>query len=113
MKQKTSDILLQVQLDTNKIPEKLFWTAQDGGINHQECKAFLLSIWDSNAKETLRMDLWTKDMPLDEMKMFFYQTFVAMADTYLRATDDAKMTETIRDFAQYFGENTEVLKKND
>lgn len=112
MAQHTSDIILNVHLDTNKIPEKLYWSAEDGGVEKEECKAFLLSIWDNSHKETLRMDLWTKDMPLDDMKLFFYQTFVSMADTFHRATQDDKMTQTIKDFAQYFGEKMEIISEN-
>jgi hypothetical protein len=30
----------------------------------------------------MRIDLWTKEMPVDEMKIFFHQTLVAMSDTF-------------------------------
>ena len=76
-------------MDENKIPESLSWTAEDGGFN-EAAKAIMLSVWDSKAKESLRIDLWTKDMPVDEMKMFFHQTLVAMSDTFHRATQDEK-----------------------
>ena len=71
----------------------------------------LLSIWDHAAQETLRIDLWTKDMPVDEMKKFFHQTLVAMADTYERATEDEKMAATMRDFCEYFAEKTDLIDK--
>jgi len=104
----TSEIKFVVELDENRVPEKLTWTAQDGGVELEEAKAMLLSIWDSNAKETLRIDLWTKDMPVDEMKIFFHQTLVAMADTFERATQDEKMASTMRDFTDYFAEKLEL-----
>ena len=63
----------------------------------------MLSVWDSK-EESLRIDLWTKDMPVDEMKMFFHQT-LAMSDTFHRATQDEKMTATMKDFCDYFAEN--------
>ena len=100
----TSTIELNIQLDENRIPETLKWTARDGGIEDAEAKAMMLSVWDYKAKETLRIDLWTKDMPVDEMKVFFHQTLVAMANTYNRATQDEKMTETMKDFCDYFAE---------
>ena len=106
-----SEIVLKVFLDENKIPEKLQWTAKDGGIVREESKAFLLSVWDNQKKETLKMDLWTKDMPLDDMKMFFYQTLLSLAETFHRATNDEKMTETMKDFAFYFGEKMEIIEK--
>ncbi|SFS58533.1 gliding motility protein GldC [Lutibacter maritimus] len=107
----TSKIEFIVGLDENKVPEKLNWTANDGAIKNEEAKALLIAVWDHKAKETLRMDLWTKDMPVDEMKQFFHQTLVTMADTFETATNDAKMSATMRDFCDYFAEKLE-LKKN-
>lgn len=106
----TSEIKFIVELDENRVPEKLSWTAQDGGIDAEEAKAILLSIWDSKKQETLRIDLWTKEMPVDEMKKFFHQTFVAMSDTFERATGDEKMTATMRDFCDYFAEKMDLVK---
>ncbi len=105
-----SKIELNVALDENKIPESLSWTAEDGGISNEEAKAIMLSVWDSKAKESLRIDLWTKDMPVDEMKMFFHQTLVAMSDTFYRATQDEKMTATMKDFCDYFAEKLNLMK---
>lgn len=106
----TSEIKFLIDLDENRVPEKLQWTAEDGGVNQQEAKAIMLSIWDSKAQETLRIDLWTKDMPVDEMKKFFHQTLVAMSDTFQRATDDQQMTDTMKDFCDYFAEKMELIK---
>ena len=105
-----SKIELNVELDENKIPESLSWTAEDGGISNEEAKAMMLSVWDSKAKESLRIDLWTKDMPVDEMKMFFHQTLVAMSDTFRKATQDEKMTATMKDFCDYFAEKLDLIK---
>ena len=109
-KYKTSKIELLVELDDNRIPEKLKWTAEDGGITNEEAKAMMLSVWDSKEQETLRIDLWTKDMPVDEMKKFFHQTLVSMSDTFNRATQDEKMTATMKDFCDYFAEKMELKK---
>jgi gliding motility-associated protein GldC len=105
-----SKIELQVELDENRIPEHLSWSAEDGGVSNEEAKALMLSVWDHKAKEALRIDLWTKDMPLDDMKVFFYQTLVAMSDTFNRATQDEKMTATMKDFCDYFAEKLELNK---
>ncbi|WP_298238025.1 gliding motility protein GldC [uncultured Algibacter sp.] len=107
---RTSKIELNVELDANRIPEKLHWTAEDGGITNEEAKAIMLAVWDAKTKETLRIDLWTKDMPVDEMKQFFHQTLVAMSDTFNRATQDEKMTATMKDFCDYFAEKLELKK---
>jgi len=110
MANSTSEINFHIDLDENKVPEKLSWSARDGGVNAEEAKAIMLSIWNSNNKESLRIDLWTKDMPVDEMKLFFHQTLVAMSDTYMRATGDEKMSETMKDFCDYFAEKLDLNK---
>ncbi|SFW43848.1 gliding motility protein GldC [Cellulophaga fucicola] len=106
----TSEIKLTVGLDENRVPETLNWSAQDGGIENEEVKAMLLSVWDNKNQESLKIDLWTKDMPVDEMKVFFHQTLVSMSDTFLKATQDEKMTATMRDFCDYFAEKLELKK---
>lgn len=105
-----SEIKFNIELDGNRVPEYLTWTANDGGVENQETKAIMLSIWDNKAKETMRIDLWTKDMPVDEMKQFFHQTLVAMTDTFQRATDDEKMANTMKDFCDYFAEKLDLTK---
>ena len=111
MSKHTSEIKFTVELDENKIPEKLAWDAKDGGIENEATKAVLISVWDDKKKETLKMDLWTKDMPLNEMQHFFHQTLLSMSDTFYRATNDEKMTATMRDFCEYFAEKLELLEK--
>ncbi len=104
MSKNSSEIKFIVNVDVNKVPEKINWSAQDAGISNQEAKAILLSIWDSNTKESLRIDLWTKEMPVDEMKIFFHQTLLSMAETFQKATNDEKMAATMLDFCDYFAE---------
>lgn len=106
----TSEIKFTINLDENRVPENLHWTAEDGGVTNQESKAIMLSIWDNNTKETMRIDLWTKDMPVDEMKIFYHQTLVAMADSFERATADEKMSGSMRDFCEYFAEKLDLKK---
>lgn len=107
---KKSDIKISVALDENRIPEKLRWSAEDGGVKNAETKAVMLSVWDNQKQETLRIDLWTKDMPVDEMKVFFHQTLVAMSNTFERATQDEKMAATMKDFCDYFAEKLDLKK---
>jgi len=106
----SSEITLRVSLDENRVPEKLQWSAQDGGIENEEAKAMLLSVWDSRNQESLKIDLWTKDMPVEEMKVFFHQTLVSLSETFLKATQDEKMTATMKDFCDYFAEKLELKK---
>ncbi|HEX9980076.1 MAG TPA: gliding motility protein GldC [Flavobacterium sp.] len=108
---KQSEIKFKIELDENRVPETLSWTAKDGGIEGEPAKAVMLNVWDSNTKETLRIDLWTKDMPVDEMKLFFHQTLMAMSDTFRRATGDETMADTMKDFCDYFAEKLQLTQK--
>jgi gliding motility-associated protein GldC len=107
----TSEIKFKIGLDENKIPEAISWSAEDGGVGESDSKALMISVWDHIQKDTLRMDLWTKDMPVDEMKQFFHQTLVSMANSFERATNDHKMSATMRDFCDYFAEKLELKKQ--
>ncbi|WP_114902670.1 gliding motility protein GldC [Kordia sp. SMS9] len=110
-KKMTSEIKIAVTVDENNVPEAINWTAKDGGIENEDSKAVMLSVWDHKAQESLRIDLWTKDMPVDEMKVFYHQTLVSMARTFQRATNDEKMSATMLDFCDYFAEKLEIVKK--
>ena len=101
---KESKIIVNVSLDENNIPEKLQWEATDGAQNLSESKAAFLSFWDLKTKETLRIDLWTKDMESDEMKHFFHQTLLSMSDTLERAIGEEKMAGDLRDFCHHFSD---------
>ena len=100
----TSDIRLTVHMDANRVPERIDWEAEDGGAKSSS-KAVLLSVWDEQERNTLRIDLWTKEMTVEEMKAFFHQNILTMADTFERATGEGKMAEQMRDFAAYFAEH--------
>lgn len=111
MKTTKSEIKIEVEVDANRIPERLLWSAEEGKIEKKESKAMMLSVWDHEKQETLRIDLWTKDMPVDEMKVFFHQTLVGMRNTFEKATQDEKMGATMQDFCDYFAEKLELNKK--
>lgn len=101
---KETDINIRVTLDENHVPERLEWKASDGN-DGGESKAMLLSFWDDEDLNTLRIDLWTKDMTMDEMKAFFHQNILTLADTFEKATSEDKMAAQMRDFADYFAEH--------
>ncbi|MGV4412919.1 gliding motility protein GldC [Chryseobacterium sp. T1] len=97
-----TQITINVELDENHVPEKMTWNAEDGGVNTQETKATMISVWDDNKKEALRIDLWTKDMPVDHMKQFFHQILVSLGHTYQRATGEDDVAEWIGEVAEEF-----------
>ena len=98
-----STIKINVQLDADKVPELISWSATDSSADmSQKAKAMMLAFWDGHEKSALRIDLWTKDMMVDEMADFFYQTFMTMADTYNRATRHQELVEDMKKFAHDF-----------
>tara|TARA_B100001094_G_scaffold107070_1_gene103095 strand:+ start:17974 stop:18312 length:339 start_codon:yes stop_codon:yes gene_type:complete len=105
---KKTRISFEVELDKNNVPEKIVWTAPDGGVSNEKSKAVFLSVWDDKKQETLKIDLWTKDMPLDHMNVFFHQTLVSMNETFLRATQNQKMSDSFKQFCEYFAENLKL-----
>ena len=101
---KESDITIRVHLDENHVPENIEWKVDDDG-GQGVSKAMLLSLWDAEELNTMRIDLWTKEMTTDEMKAFFHQNILTLADTFERATNEEKMAAQMRDFADYFAEH--------
>lgn len=106
-----STIQFKIGLDENKVPEKISWSADDGGIEGMEAKAAFLSVWDSANKDTYKINLWTKDMPVDEMKQFYHQMLVSLAESFQLATGDDKMSATMRDFCDYFAEKMGIIQR--
>lgn len=110
MAEQKNSITFDIELDENQIPSHIEWSASDNG-GQGECDAAFLTIWDKTEKNTLRIDLWTKDMMIDDMQIFFHQMLLSMSDTYKRATGDEAMSKEIKDFAFRMGEKTGILKK--
>ena len=101
---KESDITIRLHMDENHVPEHIEWKAEDGDTQGVS-KAMLLSFWDAEELNTMRIDLWTKEMTVEEMKAFFHQNILTLADTFERATNEDKMAAQMRDFAAYFAEH--------
>lgn len=107
---KTSEIKFTVSVDENNVPLAIRWEAQDAG-EKSAAKSVMISLWDEKEKNTLRIDLWTKDMLVDEMKIFFHQSMLSMADTLERATGEDKLAGDLRDYCAHFAEKLNLLKK--
>ena len=98
---KESEINIKVHLDDEKIPQQIIWTATGSTAESpQNAKAMFIAFWDALDKSALRIDLWTKDMMVDEMEDFFYQTLMTMADTYQRATRHDDLAAEMKNFAR-------------
>jgi gliding motility-associated protein GldC len=109
---KQSEINLKITLDENHVPETITWSATDGNVENKPSLALFLSLWDAEAKHTSKIDLWTKDMMVDDMKLFFYQNLMMMADTLERSTNETPMALTLKDFADYFAEKMDLKTPN-
>ncbi|MCB9202956.1 MAG: gliding motility protein GldC [Flavobacteriales bacterium] len=105
---KQADINIKINLDENHIPEEITWSATDGGIQEEKTPAVLISVWDEKKMETLRLDLWTKEMQVDHMKRFFHQIFVSLGNTYQRATGEDDVAQTIQEFAEEFANQSGI-----
>ncbi|GAA5222286.1 gliding motility protein GldC [Membranihabitans marinus] len=108
---KKSKIEIVVELGEDKIPTNIQWRAQDANNPEwSEVQALFLSLFDKAESESLKMDLWTKDFRVDEMDKFVFQTLRTMADSYYRATNNSKMANHMAQFANFFGEETNIIK---
>ena len=109
-----SSIVIDVHTDENRVPAQIQWSATDTSAEGaQKAKAMMLSFWDGADKAALRIDLWTKDMMVDEMADFFYQTLMTMADTYGRATQYKDQVEEMKTFARGFYEKFRARQLKD
>ena len=98
-----STIKIDVLLDPNKVPEQINWIASDSSAEMvQKAKAMSVAFWDGADKTAMRIDLWTKDMMVDEMADFYYQMLMSMADTFKRATKQEEMSNDMKKFAKEF-----------
>lgn len=116
---KTSEITISISLDSANIPEKITWNATDGDGKPQidndgpsQSKSMSLSFWDDKQKNTLRIDLWTKEMPVDEMKRFCIDAIGGLAQTTLNATGDSYMAQEMNDLCDRLVKHVEKEMKN-
>jgi gliding motility-associated protein GldC len=106
---KTTEITFKVTVDENNLPINIKWDTSDSG-EKSECKSVMISLWDTKENNTLRIDLWTKDMMVDEMKKFYHQNIITLTDTYLRATGDEATTKKVKHFFSEIGKDIGVLQ---
>lgn len=107
MSDKTSEIRFKITLSPENIPLDIKWQATDAKNQElRDCKSIMISIWDLAQKETLKIDLWTKDMTVDEMHSHFFQTMLSMAESYQRATGNPHVKEDVKNLAESLAKKT-------
>ncbi len=98
---KKSEITFSIELDENNVPEKIMWQASDKPDNSaSETKSLAISLWDHQQKNTLRIDLSVKDMPVLEMKRFYIDAIGGMAQSVLNATGDDYMSQEMQSLCE-------------
>lgn len=104
-----TSIQLHVKLDAQNLPVEIKWEASDSPTKGQkDCKAFMLSIWDTQLQQMLRIDLWDKEMKTDEMTHFIFQSLATMSDVLQRSTNNAELADDLRQFARHFAQKSGI-----
>jgi gliding motility-associated protein GldC len=99
---KKSTISFDITLDENNIPTRIFWQASDTGNQPSSTKAIACSVWDESQQNTLKIDLWTKEMRVDEMEKFYIDTLGGLAQTILNATGDTFLSGELNNLCEQF-----------
>ncbi len=107
--EKSSQIKIDINTNENNVPKAMHWSAEDGGVENAEAKALMLALWDKKQQNAMRIDLWTEEMTVDEMKKFFHQTLLTMADSFERATGEKNITEDLRDYCLHFADKMGIM----
>lgn len=93
-------IAFEIDLDQNNLPDKIAWKASDSDNKENSTKAIAISLWDPLQNNTMKIDLWTKDMRIDEMDKFLVDTLGGLAQSMLTATGDAYISKSINDLCE-------------
>lgn len=106
---KTSEIKFKVTVDDSHLPVNIEWEAKEAG-EKSESKSVMIALWDAKENNTMRIDLWTKEMSIDEMKKFYVQNILTLTDTYIRATNDEVTAKEVKALFSEIGKKIGVLK---
>ncbi len=106
---KESKITITVSLDDKNVPEQINWEATDADFKGKKnSQTLVLGLWDKEEAMTYSIDLWTKDMTVEDMNLHFHQLFLKMAETFERSTKNIEMGGMIRDFSSKFAEKLKL-----
>ncbi|MEO0732174.1 MAG: gliding motility protein GldC [Bacteroidota bacterium] len=108
---KRSTITVEVGLNAEQMPVQLKWKASDKPGPAEACKGMLLALFNEQTKETMKIDLWTKELQVVEMDRFMYQTLRGLADTYHKATGNTELANQMQQFVFFFGQATGAIPK--
>ena len=107
---KKSEINITVELNENNLPVNMHWSSSENN-ESGECKSFFLALWDAKEQTSLHLNLWTKDMNVEEMRQFVHQMLLNQSDTLKRATGDEALAATLYDYSHEFAKKSGILKE--
>ena len=99
----------EVELDENNLPENIKMVGEELAKEGINLKALMIAAWDAKKKETLRVDIWTKDMPVNDMFILYHQNMIGMANSLEKSTGEIKLAEALRDYCAFFAEKTKMI----
>ena len=108
---KKERLTIDVSMDDNLIPESIEWKSSQENKPSQTASAALIYFWDPKKNETFNLDLWTKEMMIDEMKYFHFQTLMTLADSLEQSTKENIVAEKMRKFGMQIGKEMEILTR--
>jgi len=99
----------EVEIDENNLPNNIKMIGEETKNNAIMLKALMVAAWDASKKETLRVDIWTKDMPVNDMFILYHQNLMGMATSLEKSTGEEKLAQALRDYCSFFAEKTKIL----
>ena len=107
---KKSTLKFDLELDENTLPKKIIMNSSDNQAKDVLLKSVMIAGWDAETKETLRVDLWTKDMMVNEMFIMYHQTLVSMSNTLEKSTGHDKLAGALKDYCEFFAQETKIIQ---
>ena len=99
----------EVELDENNLPNSIKMLEEKASNSSIDLKALMIAGWDAKRKETLRVDIWTKDMPVNDMFITYHQNMMGMATSLEKSTGQNKLANALRDYCDFFAKETKIL----
>ena len=99
----------EVELDENNLPNSIKMLEEKASNSSIDLKALMIGGWDAKKKETLRVDIWTKDMPVNDMFIMYHQNMMGMATSLEKSTGQNKLANALRDYCDFFAKETKIL----
>ena len=99
----------EVELDENNLPNSIKMLEDQENNSAIDLKALMIAAWDAKRKETLRVDIWTKDMPVNDMFILYHQNLMGMATSLEKSTGQDKLAQALRDYCDFFAKQTNIL----